>query len=243
MTKSFGVKRNLDYFKEAIKIQIKSLNEYKLNMYSGMILAFIFTFSISIFLYVVYVNFNDFVNWGFNEYYFFVIFNALIIILFSTFSFGMNLSNTILSGDLNMYLVKPMSTLWQYLINGLSLFLVFNAFSYFLLFIGFIFFHLEQFNYLRLIIVLIFGTFAGFAHVFILRMLDSISFFIKNNTTFFNFYYSFKGVYDRFPLGLFNKSITYKIGLFFPNVYAGFFSSQYFFGHISFLELLKYFSI
>jgi hypothetical protein len=105
-----------------------------------------------------------------------------------------------------------------------------------LVLVSFFYIYLDLPTY-KLIISLCFSSLAGVFFVLLFRLLDSISFFIKDRS-YFEAYLRLHEVYDRFPAIMFIGTLK-NLGFFTANTYYAVYSTQYVFGHISFNYLLE----
>lgn len=230
--------KNLDYIKENYLIQLKSLNEYKTNIYFSILISTIFSLVSYFALIVISKNFSDILPWGNNEILFFTFFGGFIALFFGAFWFSGNLRYYILSGSLNAFLTKPVNVFIQYFFTSSVFFVLLTSLIH-LVFLMYVIFFIFDIVYLdRLFYCFILGFLSGIFAIFIYQFFDSLAFFIKESNFLFHIYVQPQYVFDRFPAVMFKNWIKI-LSFFYAGAYIQSYSTAYYFGYISFSEVLN----
>jgi ABC-2 type transport system permease protein len=233
--------RYKEYLKESIKIQLKQIKEYKANFYFSTFLTLFYTAIMIIFLNVVYGQFNDMLNWSFNEYYFFVVFSAMVVMPCAPFYFNQILNRFLLWGIITIYSTRPLNTAFQYYVNTINLVFAVPMIYYAIALIYF-FLYMEKFLLIKFLFVLVFSLFGGLFIILLYRTIDALAFFMKGNLTLSSFFQQTTGTFNRFPVTMFDGWIK-TLAFILPNVYFNAYATEIYFGKISYLQALDLFYI
>lgn len=135
---NFGKKINI--FFESLKITLKELFEFKANLYSTLIVQLPYYFAFGTFTYIFFKNFADVVGWSLGDILIFIGCTSIIHLFTGLFFWGKRLGNMLPRGDLNLFLIRPISPIYLFILRTLNysvmLFMFFNC----LLLIGFLFY-------------------------------------------------------------------------------------------------------
>lgn len=232
--------RNINYIKELLIIQFKIIKEYKINVIYSFISGSLYTLIYLFFLTIFNLNFGHIINWGINEFFYFVIITSSIKIISWIFRGNLNLKLTLIKGQMNNLLVKPINIKLQYFLNSASLSYGAHFIIYFLILIIFLINIFDKIAFLRIIISIAFSLYGIFGVLSVFYFIDSFAFFIKENSFILKNYFSIYSLFDIYPAQLFQNWIKNIIWIF-PSVYFGAYSTQFLFNHISYLELFKLF--
>jgi len=159
-------------------LSLKQIKEYKANFLSVLLFDSILFFSTMLF-YIIFLGdvSSDILGWGFNEFVLLFCFGLLggkFTWMFNLFGF----SGRLLSGELNLYLVRPVNVFFMAATNKMSgaNFVT----SVFLFVFSMIWLLVREFEHLFLVVVLM--VFGWVMYSTLYCFMDSISFFLKNNT-------------------------------------------------------------
>lgn len=239
--KPFGIRRNWDYVKEALKIKVKSLIEYKVNVFSGFLMSIIYSLLFVLFFVVIGTKFNDLLGWTFNEYFFYIIIIGFNATFFGTFWFSQNLRYVLLTGHINLFLTKPINYFLQHfldsstLIFGSSSLIYLCALVYYILTVGI------QITLYEFLCVFILMFLTGIFFVLVHRFFDALRFFYKaEDNVFMTTYRMFYANFDRFPATIFEGKIGF-LTYFCANAYYGAYLTEFVFGQIGYSEVYTMF--
>lgn len=241
MEKPFGLKRNMEYIKEMLIIKFKTLIEYKTNLVMAFINNLFRIFTQSIFLFVIAINFNDFINWSFKEYLFFIIISNLIYRYFGLLFFTTILKRYLISGNLNISLIRPINSFLQYLLRFIPIQAIFPATIYLIALIIYLVYYFEYSIIINFFMLIPFLFIGGIFSILIIRYLESFAFFIKESSFLLKSYNSTSTIFQIHPAKIFDGSKIKFISLMIPNVYFGFYATQFLFGHITNIYLMVLF--
>jgi len=212
--------RNIEYLKENFKIMWKLTIEYKINFIINIIQMSIFM-TIHIFgLYIIYFSLNDAVGWRFEDYLLFYFFSFLGAHIAGMFTYGKELSNFIIKGDLNVILTKPFHPFNFYTFSILS---GWAFLSFFVRSIGFIFtilyFNIKVHNifwiicFIALLNILFYITYA---------FIESFEFkFKKSSDSIYGIYNNVYQINNTYPAPLFGGFKYKNMMLLIPSYIVG----------------------
>lgn len=142
--------KTFNLMKEYLLLNLKTFFEYKYNTFIQSFGMFISNFFWIFFFYVLFSNAGDLKGWGFND--------SLMVMAILTLSFGLSvlffgnwgyMSKIIIDGRLDVFLTKPVDTLFHVLINKGR----FSAFGD--IFSGLVFFLISGFTLTKFLLFLI----------------------------------------------------------------------------------------
>ncbi|MCA9460102.1 MAG: ABC-2 family transporter protein [Nanoarchaeota archaeon] len=118
--KSFTWKRNLDYIKENLYILKKRTIEYKTNTYISLFEQFWYYLIYFLFFYVLAENFSLVVSWNLGDFIIFALLIDFIHVFAGLFMWKEKFHLTMLNGNLNNYLIRPIKPKLAYYYSNLS---------------------------------------------------------------------------------------------------------------------------
>ncbi|MFW5704406.1 MAG: ABC-2 family transporter protein [Nanoarchaeota archaeon] len=234
--------RNLSYFWEWFIIGLKSMNEYKINIYFGIFVNIVF----SILLFVFYSLLKNILpvtfGWGTPEFLFNIFWGSFFAILGGTFWFGGRLSRFLLQGDMNPILTKPLNSFLQYVLSTSEVF-IFISSSHNIFFIIVIFFiYAKEIFFERLFFAILFAFFGSLFFFLANRFFDSIGFYFKDARNIHKAYHTANDTFVRFPVIIF-KNWIYIIGFLAGTTYFSALPTHYLFGHMPTIDFVNIFFI
>ena len=210
--------KSLNYLREAFIISMKISKEYKLNTY------FMITFDIVLVLakllsfYIILSIVGDVIQWTILDYFIWYV----LILIYWKFLWMHNLrgfSNVLLKGDMNQYLMRPISPYLQITSNKMNFP---NFVSGFILLISIYLVALYQgyTNFLFGTLILIIGQ---ISFIIFRNLFEAFSFIGKNLNFISNMYDQFDSMILRFTPKLFSETIFRGTAFLFTAVYGYFF--------------------
>ncbi|MCA9459382.1 MAG: hypothetical protein KC550_02425 [Nanoarchaeota archaeon] len=209
--KALGWKRNLNFIIESLKLSRKELFEFKSNIYSSILVQTFFYTIMFIFYFILYSNFIGTISLSLNDFILFVIFANTIHLFIGFIFWGKHLLYLIKSGEINIYLIRPINPFIFYNIRTLSvpafLFMMINIF-----FISVILIYTKSnifnFSFIFVFILLIILTLT------ISMFLDSLDFIrLGLSSPFQRIYYRAMEITRMYPSQFFD-SFKYNLVLF-----------------------------
>ncbi len=189
----------LEVFFTKCRISLKEIIEYKTQFWSVLFFDVIIFFVMILFLNIYGTLVFEFLNWG--TYDFFIFFCLLILAAkFIWMHFLRFFSTRLIQGELNLYLVRPVSSYFMMncsTINGAN---IVTGFGFFMLTLILVYFG-DYTNYFFSIIIFLFGI---CYYIIFHNFFASFSFFMK------------KG---EFLVDLFNRRINFAIEEFTPKLF------------------------
>ncbi len=173
--KPFGWRRSLDYFKTNLVLTCKALFEYKANFYVSIFEQFWYYITYFVFFVVVSDNFSSVVNWSFADFLLFALIIDFIHVGFGLFFWNFDLQSSIVRGDLNSNIIRPINPLVSYSFFRLSKGAIFFIISNFLVFPIFILYFGYEFH--NIFLSFIIGLLIYLDLIFMGMFVVSISFF------------------------------------------------------------------
>ncbi len=210
--------KNLNYLKESFIIAIRTSKEYKLNTY------FMITFDIVLVLaklfafYVILSIVGDVILWSIYDYFMWYV----LILIYWKFWWMHNLrgfSRFLLSGNLNSYLMRPISPYLQICSNNMS-FANFISGIILLFLVYFFAFYQNYTNYLFATLIMLLGM---FFFIVARNLFECFAFYGKNLDFISNIYDEFDSIILKFTPKLFKKTIFSSLAFIFVGVYGYFF--------------------
>jgi len=231
----------LSYCLESLRIGFKCLNEYRVNLYMAFMSHLFFTLTLLGFLFISIDKFAQF-SLSFEEVLFFTFYGQAFAMFGYFFRYGSRLDRVLLSGQFNVFLVKPLNVFLQYIFykNPFYVFFLF-VFDFFMVFVVGVYFDLFL-DFFGFILCLIFSFFGIIFFILIHRLFDSLAFFFKDFNLFKKPYNYCEKIYHQFPVLIFDgflKHFGFLVGFSFYGVVPVF----WYFGVIGFDELVFYFKL
>ncbi len=176
------IKRNIKSSFEMIKLRIFSLKEYKTTFYMSLCLQVFFAIAMLTFYSVFYINFIDDISWTLSEYLIFIGITNVSHLMLGFVFWKKRLFNIITSGELNIYLTKPLNPfIYFYSFTFSTMVLIFFIGDS--LFLAFIIYYIK--NDITNIISSLFIFMLILIETLILAMfIDSLEFVKKNISSF-----------------------------------------------------------
>jgi len=115
-----GWKRNLDFIKVNIFLMWKKTVEYKASLYASFFEQIFFISIQFLFFFVLFSSIGEVINWEFVDYILFFILVDLVFTFAGIFTWGKTLSQTLINGDLNLQISKPINIVFKYIFSNLS---------------------------------------------------------------------------------------------------------------------------
>lgn len=172
--------RNIEFMREIILIKLKSIKEFKSNLYLSTVLSFFIT-SINIVFLSIFINiFPSILPWTYIEIIFFGLLGSIIAMIFGNFVYNSALSRYLLNGNIIHILLKPINT-FQYYFFESSLFFVFLSVIIDSILFGLFLIFFVEIDLFKLVISFILALIGGIFYIVFYRFLDSLGFFIKDN--------------------------------------------------------------
>lgn len=228
-----NLKLNYNYILEFYKIHFKKTNAYRINLYYGLISNFIWILAQFCFLFIINQNFGYIIDWQNYHFVFFFLFLNFVTDLSGIFSWGSNLKNFLVNGNLNFFLTKPKPVFLQYFLQTQVVHIIINVLFYFILIIFSFFLFLENIIFLKFLFVLFYLILCSILCFIIYRFFDSCSFFMKNSLFLFDIYNNINGFFGIVPFSFFKNKLKF-LGFFLINVYANYFSVEFLFNNLDF---------
>jgi len=230
--------RTKNYILEYIKIELKTLKEYKTNMFMGFVTSISYFFSQIVVLLIIYNSFNDLVNWSFYEYFSFFLFSNAFGSLAGIFYYKRALKGDLLTGIFNNHLIRPIHVFVMYKMSSSIFFILFEFLIEFISLIIFLIYYSNLINVLNLLLLIPFILLGVLLEIMSGSILDSLAFFIKSNNFAIDLHSNIKQVYYRYPSIMF-KGLVYKFSFFIAVTYVAVFSTLFLFNRISYLLFFK----
>lgn len=226
------------YLKELLWIKILVNKEYKINIYSSLMISLFSSIILLIIITVVRNQFGDLLGWNYQESVFFVFYIQTFITFSIIFYINSILGLRLLSGRFNIYLTKPINVFYQYFLSTLVIEVFIDFIIFFFISVG-LFFYFDLYND-RLFFLLIFTFCATILNILIYRFFDSLAFIMKDNIFLFSLYSDYNEVFERFPAHMFKNRLRI-VSLFFTNSLIGGFSLNYYYGYLNFNYIFNLF--
>lgn len=233
--------KNIDFIVTSLKIKFTILTEYRSNLYSGILGNTIFM-SVLFFTYnILQNNFQEVFYWTFEEYLLFAIFLEIFLFIFSPWF--RHLSQTLLKGDLNKYLTRPLNPFLQYSFDDLSVLAILYSNLYVFLGIIYFIFIVPEFYFIKFIFILLMATFGGIFLTSMDCLINNLAFFMKKNDFIKDIKISSENLFSQYPASFFKTNKLRIFSLFIPLVYYASFVTDFYFGYINFDSFLQYFGV
>jgi len=195
-------------------LSLKQIKEYKANFLSVLLFDLILFFSTMLF-YTIFLGdvSSDILGWGINEFVLLFCFGLLggkFTWMFNLFGF----SGRLLSGELNLYLVRPVNAFFMAATSKMSgaNFVT----SVFLFLFSLIWLFINDFKYILLVVVLM--VFGWFMYSTLYCFMESISFFLKDNTFIMGPLKRVNYMLQFYTISFFENSRAVKVFALFPCV-------------------------
>lgn len=231
-----NLNKNFNFIKEISIIKLKSINEYRSNLYLNLLANLGYTITLFATYFILQSNFENIFYWNIYEFVFFFLF--LEIFLFIFVPWFRYLYKYLLSGDFNQFLIKPINPFLNYAFTANKFFDMLAAILYVFYIIIFMIFFIPEFYPLKFIIVVLFGIIGGSMYASINCLFDSLGFFMKNNRQLKSTYFSSTNFFSSYPSSFFKNSNLYYIIIFMANTYYASWTTDYYFNYISLSEFL-----
>ena len=231
-----------DYILEAIKVEFKVLKEYKMNIYMGILTSISYIISQIIVLFTINNYFNDLLGWELKEYLGFLIFTNTFSTLAGIFYYNRILKNILLTGEMNMYLLRPIPNFIMYKMSTSIFFMFIEFLIEIICLIVFLIYYSNFINFLNFILIILFVSCGVLFEIFVGNIIDSLAFFIKSNEFIISLHSQFRHTYYRFPASMF-RGILFTISLFISVTYVGIFAISFLFGNMEYSLFFKFFSL
>ena len=212
-TKSFGFRRNVDYIKVNLFLMWRTVMEYKTNFWSSIIIQVFFLGTYVLFFEAMTRNFGDIIGWNIWDFLLFLVLVDTIWVLSGVVFWSKSLFHSIISGELNNYLMRPINIFLGFNfsrldIGGLVMFAMnFVYILYYIVSQDVSLFSLALGVFIMSLIVLVLLLFIWFV--------ESLNFFYKGLSMGINeIIGNFVGIAQNYPYQYF-KSFEYKLLLFF----------------------------
>lgn len=220
---------NLLYIKERVIQGLLETKEYKSNFYIGLLSHLTFTSVLTFSTYIV-LNFSSSINLSLLEIIFLMLYAQVMAMFFGLFRWGNKLNQELVTGKINVYLMKPKNTFFQYLLNSIPYFSIPLPIIDFLLLMVFSL-SFSLFDFSKLLSTFIISIPGGIMYVLFFRFFDSMAFFMKNNKFLVKNYYVIERGYYQFPLIIFDGFLN-KLGLVVGHSVFGILPVLYYFDKI-----------
>lgn len=237
----FYFKRNLNYLITKLYLCLKSLKEYKIDLYFSLISNFVFLIVYYVF-YIIFFNFIGILNWNNSDYLLFFV--ACWIGSLNSLNFSLrNFHKTLLEGNLNRYLCIPIN---KYLgacldtTSGKNLFTVILNVIVFVLIVFFV-----KYNVFLLLFSLLLLFVGSFSFAIITNFIFVFSFYFKGIHLLYNSFFK-EVIYlnEKFTPVLFEKNIFKSFFYMLPSAFYGYFVIEVLKGNFDkLLVYLPYFII
>lgn len=234
-------KKNLDFIKEISIIQIKSIKEYKTNLYLGLIANITFSTLIFITFSILKNNFGAIFYWSYKEFILFFLFLEIFLFIFAIW-FN-QLPKVLLRGEFNNYLLRPINPFINYAFSNVRYFNLLIAILYIILLMLYLIFIIPKFYFLKFLITFLFAIFGGIFYSSIHCFIDSMSFYLKKTDNIKSNYHVLNEFYSRYPISFFKQSKLNYLGLIAAGSYYASFTTDFYFGYINITQLFYYFLI
>jgi ABC-type uncharacterized transport system permease subunit len=208
-------KRYLDFFLVNLSLMKQHLKEYKVNFYSAISVLVFYTSFTYFFLFVISNSFGDVIGWSYFDFILYSIYTRIIHQTSGIFTWGKNISHSLLHGEFNQHLVRPLNIMPKYFFSNLTS----VGFTYFIS------------SLIELSIILIyFNHSISFYVIFVLFILSLIEFLFFEVVESFGFYGKkldheikkflrpFYNILHRFPFNYFKAFSLKNIFLLFSSV-------------------------
>jgi ABC-type uncharacterized transport system permease subunit len=216
--KPFGIKRDIDYFRENIIIAWKTLLEYKFNFIFSFMEHYIYVFAHFILFFVLIENFGSELGWSMQDFVIFFILTELAYIFAGLFVWKDWLYIYLKNGDFNTFLFRPQNPYVAFFFSNLNeyaiLLIMMDVFVYSaIIFI----FQIEVVNLLASSIIFFLITILYITNI---EMIRSFDFIAKNivPSTIWPAFININKMFSKFPYTFFQNSYLKYIILFIPNV-------------------------
>lgn len=233
-----SLKKNIEYFYEWFKIDMKQNWEYKTNMIFSTMITITNTI-VTLFVLIVLKNqLGDEFLWGMEEFIFFSLQIFFISVFGGIFSYSKKLKKYLIEGKLNEYLIRPLSTQLQYFFQTSRTRRFYVAILYFIALVYYVF--SLKVNFVKFCIVFILSLVGITAFLVIIFFIDSWAFFVKESYTLLSIYkntYSFFRVY---PFSFFEDLRYASVLLIFPVTFYGSILTDYLFGYKTINDVVGY---
>jgi len=214
------LKKNFDYLKVNFYLMFKNTVEYKANFYTNLFQSFIFA-GINIFSFSILGSvFAKDLGWEIADYLIFTLLSFIIFSISGFFSWGKNLKYSLLKGDLNIYLTKPISVFIGHIFSNLSGVAFISFFFRFLVLISiFIYFNIMPQN---ILLVLFLILFLNLLNLVIYQFLESLEFILKGlSDVFGKVYFSLFDTASTYPSPIFRDNSIKFLLMVFPSFFSG----------------------
>lgn len=216
--KPFGIRRDLDYFRENIIIAWKTLLEYKLNFLFGFIEHLLYILSHLFLFFVLIENFGSELGWDMYDFFIFFVLTEISYIIAGFFIWKDWLYIYLKNGDFNTFLFRPQNPYIAFIFSMLNeyaiLLLIIDVFLYSAIIF---YFQIELVNLALGSIIFFLITILYITNI---EMIRSFDFIAKNivPTTLWPAFINVNEMFKKFPYNFFQTSFLKYIILFIPNV-------------------------
>lgn len=218
--KPFGWRRNLDYIKANFNIMWKNLTEYKINLYSAFLEQIVYYIVYLFFYIALSQSFSSIINWKIEDFLLYATFLDLILVIAGIFYWSKDLRPDILSGKLNLTLIRPLNPQFAYQLLNLSSAPLIMILMNIIVLIGIsIYYNITLISWVLPIMYLLLIT---FSYIMFKLFIKSINFYTFGITYIIDTieYQTFFGL-RLYPSPFFKHSIFEKIFLIYPIFFSG----------------------
>ena len=157
--------------------------------------------------------------------------------LFLAYPWFRRLSDVLLSGNFNMFLLRPVNTFVHYMFSMAEIGTIIVAFVYLLLLLLYLIFLIPTFNLLLLVITFFFSFLGCIFYASFNCFADSLAFFIKQNNFIRSTHFKINNAFAQYPAVFFENTPIKTFGMFIATSYFSAYATNFYFGYISFEEL------
>jgi ABC-type uncharacterized transport system permease subunit len=210
--------RSLNFLREAFVISMKISKEYKLNTYFMIIFDIVLVLAKLLSFYIILSIVGDVIQWTILDYFMWYV----LILIYWKFLWMHNLrgfANILLKGDMNQYLMRPISPYLQVASNKMSFP---NFVSGFILLICVYLVGIYQ-GYTNFLLGSLILSIGLISFIIIRNLFEAFSFIGKNLNFISNIYDQFDSMILRFTPKLFSETIFRGAAFLFTAVYGYFF--------------------
>lgn len=172
--------KNINYLLVNLKIGWQKLIEYKMNLYIASFEQTFYYLGYFVFFFVISNNFSDIINWTLRDFLLFMMLVDIVHVIGSLFHWKMDLKDAITTGDLNLYLTKPLNGFIGYTFSNLPsstyIFLITNLIA---LPIIILYFNIQLHNIFASTLIFIGILFATFSFYFFINSINFHSYGLK----------------------------------------------------------------
>lgn len=216
-TKQFN-KRYLDFLKVNLFLMKQYTKEYKVNIYSAISVQIVYTMMSYFILFVIASNFGSIIGWSYIDFIMYGILGRLSSQLFLFLLWGKNISQTIIGGNFNQHLVRPLNVAYKYFTSNLTpiglLYLISSCIE--LIVISLLFDSSIELSLYSVSVIL----FIGIIDALVYETIESFGFLVKKlEQSIMMFIHPFHRIQNNYPIPFFIKTSIWKIFLITSNAF------------------------